>query len=99
MKCPNCDKENTLVPVRNESITKYRGRKLQQIVRGHRCISCQETFMTANDEKAYNEVVEMFITKVNKETNHYTCCACVVESQCPFRWDPYNTNGDCLQMK
>ena len=28
-----------------------------------------------------------------------TCCACVQNNNCPFAFDPFNSNGDCLQDK
>jgi hypothetical protein len=28
-----------------------------------------------------------------------TCYGCADNQTCPFRWDLYNTNGDCLAEK
>jgi len=30
---------------------------------------------------------------------NYTCGKCVSKEDCPYAWDPYNTNGDCFAMK
>ena len=30
---------------------------------------------------------------------NYTCGKCVSKEDCPYAWDPYNTNGDCIAMK
>ena len=99
MQCPNCQEENTLIPIQRDHVLKYRGRKLLQVVHGYRCMSCKESFISPDKDPKYQEKVDNFIVKVTKETEHYTCNTCVVEGQCPYRWDPYNTNGDCLQMK
>ena len=29
----------------------------------------------------------------------YTCTGCIGNSSCPYAFDGYNTNGDCLNMK
>jgi len=29
----------------------------------------------------------------------YTCSGCKWDSECELAYDPYNTGGDCLQMK
>ncbi len=29
----------------------------------------------------------------------FTCGKCVSEKDCPYAFDPYNTNGDCLAVK
>lgn len=28
-----------------------------------------------------------------------TCYGCPAADKCPFAWDPYNTDGDCLADK
>lgn len=29
----------------------------------------------------------------------FTCFTCAHWKSCDFAWDPYNTNGDCLESK
>ena len=40
----------------------------------------------------------------NRFKNKYTCCNCSAAypqfaDPCPYAWDEYNTNGDCLAIK
>ena len=32
-------------------------------------------------------------------TKPSTCANCTSVDECPYAWDPYNTDGDCLAMK
>ena len=41
---------------------------------------------------------EEILEPIEKSLGTYTCRDCK-PTRCPFRWDPYNTNGDCLTEK
>ena len=99
MICPNCQQEGTLVSAYKIHECKYRGRKLAKTVRGTRCMSCGESRIYPECLEEYEQIYEEFIKKVNKETENLTCVTCLLEPDCPYRWDLYNTNGDCLAMK
>ena len=98
MQCPSCGEGNTLIPVEKDHVFTYRCKKLISTVFGYRCMQCHESFMDPLD-KAYEERIEAFIVRVNAETSHLSCASCLLVSDCPFRWDLYNTNGDCLWIK
>lgn len=38
-------------------------------------------------------------TYVEPKREELTCYSCGSNQTCPFRWDSYNTNGDCLADK
>jgi len=98
MRCPNCEEENSLIPIQKDHVFTYRTKKLKTIVYGHRCMICKESFTDPLDHK-YDEKVDAFIIRVNEETAHYTCASCATVDDCPVRWDLYNINGDCLWSK
>lgn len=100
MTCPNCNSGSTLIPVQKDVITKYKGRKYRKIAYGHRCMNCGESFVEdITKMEEFHRSIDDFMDKVDKETEHLTCNTCPSEPSCPYRWDLYNTNGDCLAMK
>jgi hypothetical protein len=60
---------------------------------------CKESFIDPDKDENFNRNIDEFMVRVNKATEKYTCVDCPVVADCPYRWDPYNTNGDCLAMK
>ena len=99
MNCPNCHAKNSLVPVQKNHETIYRGRKHFKFVRGHHCMVCRESFIDPYENEDYNKSLDKFIAKVDKETKKLTCYTCVPGHPCPYRWDSYNSNGNCLAGK
>lgn len=40
------------------------------------------------------------LEKIEKpDVKEFTCNECKANKTCPFAWDWYNTNGDCLAEK
>ncbi len=99
MNCPNCQAKDSLIPAQKNHETIYRGRKHCKIVRGQRCMVCGESFIDPDENEDYDRSLDEFISRVHQETKHLTCCTCVAGHSCPYRWDPYNSNGDCLAEK
>ena len=31
--------------------------------------------------------------------DRFTCNGCIDVDKCEFAWDPYNTDGECLELK
>lgn len=97
--CESCGKTGTLIPIQKQYSGRYKGRNFTKLARGYRCMECHESFIDhANDEEIDKEFTA-FVQKVDAATHNRTCNNCRRASECPFAWDLYNVNGDCLADK
>lgn len=49
--------------------------------------------------RTYDEVMKHVPPQYQSPKDTMTCNGCKGVEKCPFAWDPYNTDGDCLAMK
>lgn len=49
--------------------------------------------------KKHLETIARQSRVIEKLKDAVTCVGCAVNESCPYAWDGYNTNGDCLAEK
>lgn len=99
LSCESCGKCGTLIPIQKQHTGRYKGRNFVKLVKGYRCMDCHESFIAPLDDIKVEEEFQKFVEKVDIATKNRTCNHCVRVAGCPFAWDQYNSNGDCLADK
>lgn len=51
------------------------------------------------EHKSALERYEFLLVNGKVDVTLFTCATCPVVGNCPSEFDPYNTSGDCLEMK
>lgn len=99
VKCEGCGKLGTTINIRKEYGASFRGRNFRRSVCGYRCMECRESFIDPAEDQRLEKEYQKFVQEVLEKTKNCTCVKCDRNNVCTYRWDAYNTNGDCLAMK
>lgn len=99
MPCDLCGTSDHSIRVHKEYNANFRGRNFRKIVIGFRCMQCECAWIDPEQDLVLERDYQAFVAKVLEETKNCTCVQCKDNEICQFRWDDYNTNGDCLMAK
>lgn len=94
--CEFCGRSDMLVKVCKKHSIYFRRRIFNRVVNGFRCLNCEKSFISAEQDDLLEKEYQDFVAKVKKETRRYTCSGCNKTEACPYSWNYNNVNGKCL---